>query len=173
MHNQHVGHARYPCHGRETFYRVIGQVGVEGRIDRQRADVTHQQGVAVGRRSRGLVGTHAATSTGDVVNDDRLAPGFGQLLANGPGEDVGAAAGREGHDDAYRFSRIGALRGCLCLCRGQYGGAGRNQQSGDTCFEVHSSFRALWIGLGLPVSSGRSASARPSAAYQLWQRATL
>ena len=139
MHHQNIGHARHPRHRREAFDGVIRQSRVERRIDSQRANMAHQQGVTVRRCLGRLVGTQAAASAGYVVDDDSLPPGFGQFLSDRTGQDVGAAARGKGHDKANRFAgvnrsrsrRLGGLRMCQRCGQGQ----GSQQQLGGQLFQ--------------------------------------
>src|ERR1051326_8465159 len=53
QHARHDGHER---HGREALDRIVRQVFVDGRVHRERAEVAHHEGVAVGGGARRGVG---------------------------------------------------------------------------------------------------------------------
>ena len=57
--------------------RIIGNTG-QDRRDREHARVGSEQRIAVGDGTRGELGRDGAAGTGLVVDDDRLAQGFGQ-----------------------------------------------------------------------------------------------
>jgi hypothetical protein len=69
-------------------------------IHRQRADVADDQGIAVGIGARHFLHREVAAAASLVLHDDRLAQAFFHLDGEGAGDDGGAAAGREGHDEA-------------------------------------------------------------------------
>ncbi|MCY1383335.1 hypothetical protein D9M69_714530 [compost metagenome] len=60
----------------------------------------HHQRVAVGRRAGQLLGKDRATRSGFVFDHHGLFPFRAQRVAQHAGQDVGGAAGREGHDQA-------------------------------------------------------------------------
>ena len=107
--HQHVGHARHPGNGREALDRVVGQLGVQAGRDGQRAHMAHQQRIAVARGLGHAVGANAAARARDVLGNDRLAPGGGQLMAYRAAQNVGRAAGRERDDQAYCLVRVSGL----------------------------------------------------------------
>ncbi len=107
----HDQHARHDCHERyrrEALHRIVGQVPVDRRIHRERAEVSHHEGVAVGRRARRGFGADRAAGAGPVVDHDRLGEAFGELLPEGAREEVGRAARWKRHDQADRARRIAA-----------------------------------------------------------------
>ena len=99
-------------HGREIFLRIERQFGVKARIDRERSDRAHQDRVAVGIGADHQLGRDVAGSTGAVVHDDLLAHHLAHFGRDRPGGAVGAAAGREAHDHADGFVRIGVGGEC-------------------------------------------------------------
>jgi len=108
---QHQRGVRHQHNRREILDRVIGQVAFEGRHRAMGAGGEHNQRVAVGRR---LLGGHDADDAGRaaaVVDHDRPAVLRADPLGDDPRDAVIRSAGRVGHDDANRFSRIwlGAL----------------------------------------------------------------
>ena len=96
-------------HVDQVLARVVRQVRVQRRVDRV-ARGMHEQHVAVGRRPRPRPRAIEPPAPGRFSIDDRLAPELGELAADGAGDDVGHAAGREGDHDAHRLRRKG-LRG--------------------------------------------------------------
>ena len=88
---------------------VIGELAfaVERRIDHEGAGFRHQQRVAV--RSGLGHGLRADDMGGAalVFNDDLLAPGLGEPLADRPRHHVGHAAGGGGHRQRNGTRRIG------------------------------------------------------------------
>jgi hypothetical protein len=73
-------------------------------------DPVRQQGIAVGRRTRDGFGGEVAGGAGPVLDDERLAQAFLELLAVDAGDDVERAAGGKPADDLDRPRGIGALR---------------------------------------------------------------
>ena len=63
--------------------------------------------VAVGRGADDLGRGDVAAGAGFVVDDDRLPQRLGELLRHDARHHVGAAAGREAHDDADRLGGPG------------------------------------------------------------------
>ena len=90
---------------REVGDRIVGQMREQARIDRHAGVEPGLQGVAVGRRPGGKLGTRHRAGAGPVVDHERLAELLGQLLADDAGHDVGAAAGGRGDDDGDRPGR--------------------------------------------------------------------
>ena len=96
----------------------LAQVGLGG----QRADRGHGDGAPVGPGAGGLGHADGAPCPGGVLDHHVGAEGIGHLLLHGAGGDVGAAAGRERHDDGNRLCRRGAgleqrggdCAGCEC-----------------------------------------------------------
>ncbi len=66
----------------------------------------HQEHGAIGGGSGHRLGAYHAARAGAIVHDHRLAPSVGEPLADCARDDVGAAAGRVGHDDPDRFAGI-------------------------------------------------------------------
>ncbi len=102
----------------QVLGRVEGQLGVDGRADRQRTDVAQQQRVVVAARLRHEGGADVAVGARTVVDDHRLAQRLAQLLADQAGDDVRRPAGGIGHHQPDRPVRPGI--GCQ----------GRRHQSG-------------------------------------------
>ena len=110
VHHQHVRNAGDERDRHEVLDRVVRHLRIERRIDRLRADRSHQQRVAVGRRLGDEVGAEVAAGAGLVLDDEGLAERLAELRREGAREDVGRPAGRERHDDADRLVRPRALR---------------------------------------------------------------
>ena len=121
-----VGHQRQHA-DRHELGPVVGQRLVEVVVDRQGAGRAAQQGVAVGLGAPDDLGADIAARAGAVIDDHRLSPGGGELLADQAAQNVGRAAGREGHDDAH-------LLGWPSLGKG---GCGQQQQCGDGTQQKH------------------------------------
>ncbi len=71
-----MNHDRDRRHGderdwREIPHRVIGQFGVQGRIDRVRSNGRHQEDTSVGCGFRNRVGTERAACSTTIVDHDR------------------------------------------------------------------------------------------------------
>ena len=109
MHYQHKGGVADQPHRQNIVDRIkrhfehrrIG--GITARHD--------DRGIAV--RTRAHRGLHAerAAATGAVVDDHRLLERLGQLLRQHTGDDIGATAGGEGHNQTHRLGRIIAAGG--------------------------------------------------------------
>ncbi|KAG0765768.1 hypothetical protein G6F22_017960 [Rhizopus arrhizus] len=80
--------------------RVVRQLGVQRRVERQRAGVRRADHVAGGFGLRNGGGADDGGGAGAVLDHDGLAQGLFQAAGNRAGDDVGAAAGRVGHDPA-------------------------------------------------------------------------
>ncbi len=96
--------------GAKSLLRVVGHLAVQRLVDAVRAHGAHQQRVAVRRRLGHDVGADVAAGAGAVLHDELLAEGLGQFGRQRARQDVGGAAGGEGHHDAHRLGGPGALR---------------------------------------------------------------
>jgi hypothetical protein len=74
-------------------------------------EVPNLHGVAVGRRAHRAADADGARSSGDVLDDDRLAEAPPHAFGEKPRQHIGCAARRERHDQRHRPRRI-ALRCC-------------------------------------------------------------
>src|SRR6202040_3635753 len=70
-----------------------------------------EYGVAVRRAFGDQIGADVAAGARPIVDDNRLAPCLGQLLADRAGHDVERTAGGERDDETNRLRRVGLLRG--------------------------------------------------------------
>ena len=113
IHQQHVRDRGDHAH-RHELRRVVPELRIEQPVDHQRRRRRGEQRVAVGlglvRRGRADV----AGGARPVVDDHRLAPLLRQLLADVARQQIGAAAGRERHDDAHRLLRPLLRDDCRC-----------------------------------------------------------
>jgi hypothetical protein len=79
--------------GRKILARIVADILVERRPDRQRAGVAEDQRVAVRVRLRHSARAHrAARRQGRIVDDDLLAEQFAHLFRHTAADDSGAAA---------------------------------------------------------------------------------
>ena len=91
----------------EILDRVERHNGQQTDVDGMRTDVADHQRVAIRRRLGDNVRADVSACSGPIVDDDRLAPRFGELSADLAPERVGDAADRERHHDADRLVGIG------------------------------------------------------------------
>ena len=115
MHRQHIGRQHSQRNRREIAQRIVRQLRVHARIDRQRRQA-HQQRVAVGRRLGDDVVADDGAGAGAVIDHHLLAELLGEFLRDDAADDVGAAARRRRHDQPDR-----AVRVILRLCAGHDG----------------------------------------------------
>ena len=92
-------------HRDEVLLRVVGQRLVGGRRDGNLGDRRDQQGVAVRVGAGDGQGSKGATGAGAVLDHDRLVEELGHALAEQPGNEIGATAGRIGDDELDRLGR--------------------------------------------------------------------
>ena len=119
VHRNDVGRGRDVDDGREVRQRVVGRLGVDGRVGGRGGDRGNAQRVAVRGRLGRFIGAHDATATRLVFHDDALAQGLAQRVGDHAGNDVGGAAGCKGHLQLDDFVRVG-LCGCRSCSSGQY-----------------------------------------------------
>jgi hypothetical protein len=111
---------------REILYRVERQLRVEARMDDEWPGGAEQERVPVGRGLGDALGRHVAAGAGHVLDHNRLAPGFGELVADHARNRVGGTAGHKADQDAERLVGIARLR--KRVARGQQ----RRQRGQDT-----------------------------------------
>ena len=95
----------------EVLARVVADIRVERRIDRERAGAAEAERVAVGRALRDLARRDRAAGAALVLDHDLLAERAAHLLGDDARHHVVAAAGRIGNDQRDRPRRI-VLRRC-------------------------------------------------------------
>ena len=105
MHHQDVRQPRDQADRLEILHGVVGQLGIEERIDRVGRDRSDQEGVAVRRGLRDRAGAEIAARARAVLHDERLAEILLHVLREQPPEQVGGAAGRERHDEIDLLGR--------------------------------------------------------------------
>ena len=89
-------------HRREVLHRVIGRLGLQRGRGGMRGRVGEPHGVAVGLGAGDRLAAERGAGADPVVDHDLLAKPLGQPLAHDPGDDVGAAARLERHDQPDR-----------------------------------------------------------------------
>ena len=110
VHHQHVRRQRQRHDVDEVLGRVVGQLGVDRRIDRVRVGIDEQR-VAVGRRLRHRRRADRAAGAGTVLDHHRLAPVSPTSFARHEApDDVGRARRRERDDHVHRLVRVLGLR---------------------------------------------------------------
>ena len=95
---------------REIFHRVIRQL-VQAGIDDDLRLGQDSQRVAIRRRFRDAVCRDIAGGAGNVVDQYRLSPRFGEFLAEQARDGVRRTAGRETDNEVDRFLGVIRLRG--------------------------------------------------------------
>ena len=110
----------------EVAQAVVRQVAVQPHVEREVADRTGEQRIAVGRRLGRQVGAHQRARAGPVFDHHRLAELLRQPLGQHPRDKVETAARRLRHDDAQRPVGVGGLRcdAAAQAVRGNCGGGG-------------------------------------------------
>ena len=106
--------------GGEVLARIEARVGVEARVDRDRAGVAEEQRVAVGRAADHRARADQARAADAIVDDHLMAERAGQLFGDHARQHVDAAAGRIGHhqrDGAVRIIVLRAGRRRECRAR--------------------------------------------------------
>ena len=122
VHQVEAGHLGQQRDRAEVARQVVGQLVEDEGVDRHRADVAEDDRVLV-VGAGDLAHCHIAGAAGPVVDEDRLAEDLLHLRGGGAGDDLRAAARREGHDEADRLVRPGGLRA-------QRGGQGQRAGGG-------------------------------------------
>jgi hypothetical protein len=111
--------------------RIVGQLVIEARADHQRRVAAHEERVAVRRRLGDPIGCDVAAGAGDVLDDHRLAPAFGEPVGEETCGDVGRHARGKPDDDPDRLFRVARL-GVGVADDGEGGGdAGENAKQGS------------------------------------------
>ena len=132
-------------YGHQVFGRVPGQVAIQPGADDKVVLLAHHHVVACGGGLDGFGDTDGAASAGLVVRHHSPVVRLGELVGHQSRQDVGAATGRKGHDQADRFGRVGRGLGC--------GGASQAEQGDQGCKGGNQKFvHGAWDG---QVPSGR------------------
>ncbi len=97
---------------REPVHGVVGQLGIEARIDHEGRLRPDEQRVSVGCRLGDVFRRDLIVGARPVLDDDLLAPGFGEALREQAGKRIGDAAGRGRHHDG---DWLGRIIGCAAL----------------------------------------------------------
>ena len=139
MHCHDVGLLDQLADAREVLGHVETHFGNQRGRHRSRADFGNDQRVAVGIGGCGNGCAQNALCAAAVVDQDLLAELRAQCGLHDPRHQIGAAAGREGHDQPDRF--VGISLGCRGMCRKR---RGRPQAEGDddgqACVATHVVF---------------------------------
>ena len=154
VHHQRGRRDADPADRLEVLARIEPDVVVERRADAERAGVDQRDHAAVGRTLGDHPHADGAARAAAVVDDDRLAERFAELVGKDARDDVGAAARRERHDHGDRARGAG-----LCLRRGaaEKRGACTQQRQGD--FQ-HRRFLPVFACHARPSLASASAKAR-------------
>ena len=121
------GRVRHVGHGRQVLGGVPRQVLVQPGADDQIVLLAHDDVIACGSGLHRLGNTDGAASSRLVVGHHGPFVGFRQLGGDQAGQDVGAAAGREGHDQTDGLGGIGAGSGCTGLGMGGHSAQGTGE----------------------------------------------
>src|SRR5450755_1414702 len=92
--------ARHQRDRLEIAFDDVGQLRYHVTGDGERADRSHADGVAVGRRLRDQVEPEGERATGTIVDDDGLAQLRTDHRSQNAGDVVGGATGRLRNDEA-------------------------------------------------------------------------
>jgi hypothetical protein len=110
MHDQHVRHGGKNGDRRVVLRRVVRQLRVQRRRDRQIADRRERQRVTVGRGLRALLQADVAAGTGAVLDDERLPEHAGEAITGEARERIRRPPGRERNENAHRMRGVRFLR---------------------------------------------------------------
>ena len=116
--------------GRKIALHVKGHLSIHIRVDGEIRARCQHQGVAVRCGIRDRLGADVAVSTTAVVDDELLAEAIGESFGIHASNQIKAAAGGIGHDDAHRARRI-----MLCS-RGQRASGAQQRGSGRRFGEI-------------------------------------
>ena len=108
--HQHQRVARHQRHHRQVLQRIVGELLIERRVDRERAARREQQRVTVRRGLRDGRGRCRGAGARAVLHDEGLAEPLGELLRHQPADDINRSTCGERHYDGDLARRI-VLRG--------------------------------------------------------------
>jgi hypothetical protein len=98
----------------EILHRIVAELTIEVRIDREGHVGAEQQRVTIRRRLGHVFGRDLRVAARLVLGDDLLIPHLAEIERQHARGRVGGAAGRGGHDDGDGFAREG-----LCVGSGR------------------------------------------------------
>ena len=110
VHQHHIGEQGQHPNGAKCLERVIGQLGVERRVDGKRRRIEHHR-VAVRRGFRDGIGPDLATCARTVFNHNALPQGLTHFGCDQTRHHIGSAAWRVGHHQGDGFVGVGASLG--------------------------------------------------------------
>jgi hypothetical protein len=111
--DEQEGRRRNQYHRREIAQRIVRELRIEARVDRETRK-SGQHGVAVRRRLRNDLRSDVAACAGSIIDEDLLPEGDREVLSDRACDDVGRAARRKRRDPAYGLAGIGGARRRLC-----------------------------------------------------------
>ena len=121
--------------GAKSLRGSIAGMGVEARIDRDRAGVAEQQRVAVGRGLGDRAGADGAAGAGPVVDDELLAARSDSFGGDHARHGVDAAARRIRHDQRDGPRRVvGGARHCTAVASRSQAPLSRRRANRDMAF---------------------------------------
>src|SRR5262249_31131916 len=106
IYEQYERHAREAGERNEIGWRIVGKLLVKRDIDRHRRARRHEQHVSVGSGFGDGGRPDDGARPGPILDHEGLAEALLQPLGQHAGDDVGAAARREGHDDGDGARRV-------------------------------------------------------------------
>ncbi len=126
MHREHVRRGAQQAHRREIPDRIVGDLGVQRRVDDEAAP-RGQDGVAVARRARR--GAHADIAAGarEGFHVELLFEILRKFLRHQARRGVRLSARADRHDHAHRPRRISLCPGCASEKRQRRGATGEAQ----------------------------------------------
>jgi hypothetical protein len=111
----------------EVLARIVFEVGIERGSSTVRPHVTHHDRVAIGFRLCATGNAGSPASAGNILDNELLAEGAGEMFAHNAGDDIGGAARGERYDNSDRAGGI-VLRGGRCRGHRECGGKHRNKR---------------------------------------------
>ena len=149
MHHQHQRAGADQADRLEILARVVADIAVERRIDRQRPGAAEHQRVAVRRGLGDRARRDRAARAAAVLDHDLLAEHRAHLVGGDTRHDVVAAAGRVGHHQRDRPVGVVALRrGRRC---GRHGPS-KSQQGQAPSARRHALRSSIRPGYWLPAA---------------------
>ena len=109
MHHQYEGGRSQQTHRAKILHRIVVELLVKPHRNRI-GDIELIESVSIGGRGRSEFPRNIAACSRAIIDDDRLAPFVGELLAQHTPYHIGATARRKRHDEAHRPHRKRGLR---------------------------------------------------------------